>query len=349
MRIMEKNLDPEPILRLSRAFWGSKTLLSAVELGVFTALADGPRDGLSLANELGLHSRGSRDFLDALVALGLLDRHHDLYANTPTADAFLDRNKPSYIGGILEVATVFEYQSWGSLTEALRTGQPQNEIRDGGEGLFQALYADPARLEQFLAAMTDVSTGIGRALAQKFPWNRYHTVMDIGTAQGCLPVQLALAHPHLRGGGFDLPQVGPVFEAYVDRFGLADRLRFHSGNFFTDELPTADVLVMGHVLHDWDLAEKRVLLAKAYAALSPGGALVVYENLIDDDRRANAFGLLMSINMLIQTPGGFDYTGADCRGLMQEAGFTQTYVEHLLGDDSMVVAIKSKFRDLERD
>lgn len=337
---MDKSIDPDPILRLGRAFWGSKTLLSAVELGVFTALADGPQDRLSLAKELGLHPRSSRDFLDALVALGLLDRHHDLYANTPTTNAFLDRNKPSYIGGTLEMANALEYPIWGLLTEALRTGQPQSEIKDGGEGVFQALYADPARLEQFLAAMTDVSTGIGRVLAQKFPWDRYHTVMDIGAAQGCLPVQLALAHPHLRGGGFDLSPVGPIFEAYVARFGLADRLRFHPGDFFTDELPTADVLVMGHILDDWDLAGKRTLLAKAYAALSPGGALIVYDHLIDDDRRANIVGLLMSLNMLIQTPGGFEYTGADCRGWMQEAGFTQTYVEHLLGDHSMVVGIK---------
>lgn len=337
---MDKSIDFEPLLRLGRAFWESKTLLSAVELGVFTALADGPQDELSLANELGLHPRGSRDFLDALVALGLLDRRHDLYANTPTTDAFLDRNKPSYIGGMLEMATALEYPTWGSLTDALRTGQPQSKIEDSDEGLYQALYADPARLEQFLAAMTNISTGIGHVLAQKLPWDRYHTVIDIGTAQGDLPVQLALAHPHLRGGGFDLPPVGPIFEAYVARFGLADRLRFYPGDFFTDELPTADVLVMGYILETWDLAEKRTLLAKAYAALPNGGALIVYESLIDDDRRANAFGLLMSLNMLIQTPGGFEYTGADCRGWMQEAGFAQTYVEHLLGDHSMVVGIK---------
>jgi hypothetical protein len=188
--------------------------------------------------------------------------------------------------------------------------------------------------------MTGGSAGTGRALAERFPWDRYHTVIDIGTAQGCLPVQLALAHPHLRGGGFDLPPVRPIFEKYVTRFGFADRLHFYPGDFFTDELPTADVLVMGHILHDWDLAQKRTLLAKAYNALPSGGALVVYEALIDDDRRTNSFGLLMSLNMLIETTGGFDYTGADCCGWMQEAGFTQTYVEHLLGPDSMVVGIK---------
>lgn len=336
---MDKDLSPESILQLGMAFWGSKTLLSAVELGVFTALADGSKDGSVLAEELGLHPRSSRDFLDALVALGMLDRDHDLYSNTSSVGVFLDRRKPSYIGGLLEMANARLYPFWGSLTEALRTGQPQNEIK-GGDDLFTALYSDPVRLEQFLAAMTGISTGSGRALAERFPWDRYHTVVDIGTAQGCLPAQLALAHPHLRGGGFDLPPIRPIFEAYVSRLELADRLQFYPGDFFTDELPTADVLVMGHILHDWDLTQKRTLLAKAYAALPPGGALVVYEALIDDDRRSNAFGLLMSLNMLIETTGGFDYTGADCCEWMEKAGFTQTYVQHLLGPDSMVVGIK---------
>ena len=336
---MDEDLNPDPILRLGMAYWGSKTLLSAVELGVFTALADGPKDGTTLAKELGLHPRSSRDFLDALVALSVLDRDQGIYSNTPITDAFLDRHKPSYIGGILEMHNTRLYPFWASLAEALRTGQPQNEIKNGGD-FFTVLYSDPARLEQFLAAMTGISTGTARALAQKFPWERYNTVVDLGAAQGCVPVQLALAHPHLGGGGFDLPPVGPLFEAYVARFELADRLRFYPGDFFTDELPTADVLVMGHILHDWDLAQKRTLLAKAYAALPPGGALVIYEALIDDDRRTNAFGLLMSLNMLIETTGGFDYTGVDCCEWMQETGFSQTYVQHLLGPDSMVVGIK---------
>jgi hypothetical protein len=336
---MDKDLSPESILQLGMAFWGSKTLLSAVELGVFTALADGPKGGSALAKELSLHPRSSQDFLDSLVALKMLNRDHGLYSNTPNAGAFLDRRKPSYIGGFLEMANARLYPFWGSLTEALRTGRPQNEVK-GGKDLFTTLYSDPVQLDQLLAAMTGISTGTARALAEKFPWDRYHTMVDIGTAQGCLPVQLALARPHLRGGGFDLPPIRPIYESYVSRFELADRLQFYPGDFFTDELPTADVLVMGHILHDWDLTQKRTLLAKAYAVLPPGGALVVYEALIDDDRRSNAFALLMSLNMLIETTGGFDYTGADCCEWMQKAGFTKTYVQHLLGPDSMVVGLK---------
>jgi hypothetical protein len=336
---MDREPTPEAILQLGLGFWGSKTLLSAVEVGVFTELAKGPANARALGERLGLHPRGTRDFLDALVALGMLERTGDQYANTPETDRFLDRAKPSYVGGLLEMTNARLYGFWGSLTEALRTGLPQNEAKTGGN-TFDALYSDPERLRSFLGAMTGISTGSARAVAAKFPWQKYRSFIDVGAAQGAMPVQVALAHPHLTGGGFDLPVVGPIFEEYVARFGLSERVRFYAGNFFEDPLPPADVLIMGHILHDWNLDEKRMLLEKAYAALPPGGALIVHEALIDDDRRRNGFGLLMSLNMLIETPGGFDFTGADCSGWMREAGFRETTVEHLAGPDSMVVGIK---------
>ena len=334
------DLFPDRIVELGTAFWGAKTLLSAVELGVFSELAQGPLDGETLRARLGIHPRSARDFFDALVALGMLVRERDRYANTAETDLFLDPAKPSYMGGLLEMLNFRLYGFWASLTEVLRTGQPQNEAKSGGGDLFAALYSDPVRLRLFLQAMTGVSLGAARAMAQKFPWRSYQTFIDVGAAQGGLPVQVALANAHLTGGGFDLPVVGPIFQEYVASFGLSDRLHFQAGDFFTDPLPDADVLVMGHILHDWDLDEKRNLLRKAHAALERGGALIVYEAIIDDERRRNAFGLLMSLNMLIETRGGFDYTGADCAGWMREVGFRETSVVHLVGNDSMVVGIK---------
>ena len=333
-------VTPEAIFELGLGFWGSKTLLSAVELGLFGELAKaGPLDGEALRDRLGLHPRSARDFFDALVALGMLEREGGLYANTPAGELFLDPAKPSYVGGLFEMANARLYPFWGSLTEALRTGEPQNEAKSGGD-FFAALYADPARLAQFAGAMSSISAGAAHAIAAKFPWRDHSTVIDIGCAAGAVPVAIALAHEHVSGGGFDLPALEPIFDTNVSGFGLGERLRFFAGDFFADPLPSADVLVMGHILHDWDLEQKMMLLRKAHEALPDGGALIAYEAIIDDDRRANAFGLLMSLNMLIETPGGFDYTGADCRGWMQEAGFRDSYVEHLAGPDSMVVGIK---------
>lgn len=332
-------LSPENILKTGLAFWPAKTLLSAVELEVFTLLAKSPQDAATLQHALGLHTRGTLDFLDALVALGFLQREGGLYRNTPETDLFLDKAKPSYIGGILEMANNRLYPFWGNLTTALRTGERQNEKMEGKD-LFSELYRDPAKLAEFLRAMSGVSRGANLAIAEKFPWLEYKTYVDVGTAQGDLAVQIALANPHLRGIGFDLPEVGPIFSDYVALNGLQERLTFAGGSFFTDALPKADVVLMGHILHDWDLETKKMLLKKSYEALPDGGAVVVYESIIDDDRSQNAFGLMMSLNMLIETDGGFDYTGADCMGWMKEAGFRETRVEHLVGPDSMVVGIK---------
>jgi hypothetical protein len=337
---MSKPPTPEAILQTGLAFWPAKTLLSAIELGVFTELAHGPETLARLSARLGLHDRSAHDFLDTLVALGFLTRTDGSYANTIETDLFLDRRKPSYVGGILEMANARLYPFWGHLTEALKTGLPQNEVKSGLPGTFETLYADPARLKQFLAAMTGISRGANLAIARQFPWSGYKTYVDVGTAQGDLAAQIALANPHLAGQGFDLPQVGPIFEDYVAGLGLSSRLTFAPGSFFTDPLPKADVVLMGHILHDWNLSEKRMLIDKAYEALPKDGSLVVYESIIDNDRSKNAFGLMMSLNMLIETPGGFDYTGADCEGWMKDAGFASTRTEHLVGPDSMVVGIK---------
>jgi len=327
-------------MQVGLGFWASKVLLSAVEMGLFTELAHHSGDLETVQARLGLHPRAARDFLDSLVALGFLERRDGNYRNTPATDLFLDRRKPSYMGGLLEMANHRLYGFWGHLTEALRTGQPQNEVRSGGAPVFEALYADPARLREFLAAMSGISRGAALAIAAKFPWKGYRTFVDVGTAQGDTAAQIALAHPHLRGTGFDLAEVGPIFEDYVEGLGLSGQLQFAGGSFLEGPLPKADVVIMGHILHDWDLDIKRMLVGKAHAAVPDGGALIVFESIIDDDRSVNAFGLMMSLNMLIETPGGFDYTGADCQAWMREAGFRETRVEHLIGPDSMVVGIK---------
>jgi SAM-dependent methyltransferase len=165
-------------------------------------------------------------------------------------------------------------------------------------------------------------------------------VIDIGCSGGTASIQIALANKHITGGGFDLPPLRPIFEERVAEFGLSDRLSFSEGNFFTDPLPSADVLVMGQLLHGFDVNQRRLLLQKAYTALPDGGVLIVYDSIIDDDRRVNTYGLLMSLTMLLQTAGGFESTGADYDAWMKQAGFKETYVRHLTGPHSMVAGIK---------
>ena len=334
----DAELSPDRLLELGSAYWASRTLLSAVELGVFTVLADGPLPGEDLRERLGLDKRAAADFLDALVALRLLDREDGSYRNTPETDLYLDSAKATYVGGIMAFNGTTVFGPWASLTDALRTGI--NPTRTANADFFTQSYADPQSLTAFLYAMSALSAAPATALSDRFPWEGRQTFCDLGTALGLVPVTLARQHPHLRGAGFDLPQVRPVFDKFVADNELGSRLSFHAGDFFKDPLPPAEVYVMGHILHDWGLDAKRSLLQRTYDALPEGGALIVYDMVIDDERRVNLAGLLMSLNMLIMGQGGFDYTGADCRSWMADAGFRDTYVEHLVGPYSMVVGFK---------
>lgn len=333
---------PAHLLQVGFGFWGAKTLLSAVELGLFSALVPEPLDAETLQSRLGLHPRGARDFFDALVALGLLQRTNGRYHNTPETDLFLDPAKPAYLGGLFTMLNARLYGFWGLLTEALRTGQPQNEAKVTGGAFFTTLYEDPdpGPLRTFLQGMTGTNRLVAPAIARQFPWERYQTFLDIGTAQGNLPVALAQAHAHLRGVGVDVPAVRPIFDDYVAAHGLSDRVRFQAADFFVDPLPAAEVLIMGLILEDWDLEQKRFLLAKAYAALPSGGAVLIYEPMIDDERRQNAFALLQSLNMLIELPGGFVSTSAEIRSWLREAGFRETSLQHVADIWSMVIGVK---------
>lgn len=334
-------VTPANIMKMGLAFWGSKTLLSAVELDLFTELAKAPADADALTKKLNLHERSSRDFFDALVALGFLERKNGVYSNTAETDKFLDAAKPSYIGGFLIMTSLRLYPTWGGLTDALRTGKPQSEAKDlSSQDLFAQLYADKDKLKGFLQAMTGISLGNARFIAQNFEWSKYKTFCDVGTAQGALAVTVAKAHPHLSGIGFDLAPVEPIFNEYAEKNGVSDRLKFVAGDFFKGEIPQCDVIVMGHILHDWNLEEKRMLVAKAFKALNPGGALIVYDAMIDNEREKNAFGLLMSLNMLIETPGGFDYSPAQCEEWLSEAGFKDIRFEPLTPTHMMGIGIK---------
>jgi precorrin-6B methylase 2 len=343
---MTTSPTPARILETATAFWPAKVLLSAVELGLFTALANGPMSNAALARKVDIRADRSSDFFDALVAMGFLNRAGDgseaTYENTAETGLFLDRNKPSYTGGMPEMLNARLFGFWNGLTDALRSGRPQNEIKHGKNSLFAELYADEARLEQFLAAMASLQAGNFAVLGNRFDFSKFRSVLDVGGANGALCRQLAARFPELSLLSFDLPAVAPIARREIERAGLVSRIEVVSGDFFTDALPHADVIVMGNILHDWNEEGKNHLIQKAYAALPTGGALIAIENVIDDARRQNAFGLLMSLNMLIEfgAEGGFDYTGAQYDRWCRSAGFARTEIVPLTGPASAAIAWK---------
>lgn len=338
------NLDPAQIMQIGTGFMASKTLLSAVELGLFTELGGSALTGAELGERLGLDARAIPDFPDALVALGLLDRDGDgaeaRYRNTEETAAFLDTTSPMYVGGLLEMCNARLYGFWGDLTEGLRTGKPQNEIKHTGKPMFEELYSDPERLEQFMNAMSGISMGPFQALAEMIDFSGYKTVCDVGGATGQLSIIMAARYPHLRCTTFDLPVVEPIARRTIEAAGMSGRVETAAGDFFADRLPKADVITMGLILHDWNLDRKMQLIQAAYDALPDGGAFIAIENIIDDARRENAFGLSMSLNMLIEFGEAFDFTGADFSGWCKDVGFKETRIVPLAGPTSAAVAYK---------
>jgi hypothetical protein len=336
--------DPGRIMQIGMGFWPAKTLLSAIELGVFTALSGKSSTASELEREIGLHPRGVTDLLDTLVALDLLARDGEgeaaRYRNTEETGHFLDRNSSGYMGGFLEMSNTRLYGFWGDLTEALKTGKPQNEMKHGGAGMFEELYRDPERLEQFMRAMAGISLANFETFAEKFDFAPYKTMCDVGGATGQLSIFVASRQPHMKCTTCDLPEVVPIAQKTIAAHGLGDRITAASVDFFREPLPKADVVTMGMILHDWNLEKKMHLIQAAYDALPGGGAFAVIENLIDDERRKNVFGLLMSLNMLIEFGDAFDFTGRDFDGWCRKIGFRRTEVIPLRGAASAAIAYK---------
>ena len=341
---MKEQLDPTHIMQTAIAFWSSKVLLTAVGFDLFTTLGDKSMTAQQLGDALGLHPRGTYDFFDALVALKFLNRDGDgpqgQYKNTPETDAFLNKTSPTYAGGMLEMLNSRLFGFWNDLGTALKTGKPQNEIKHSGKPMFEELYSDEARLGQFLEAMSGFQAPSFKQLSENFDFPKYKTVSDIGGALALLSRVIGEDHKHLTFSTFDLPQVAAHAQKHIDAAGMSDRITVVSGDFFKDDLPKADVITMGNILHDWNLENKKILIKKAYDALLEGGAFIAIENLIDDARRENAFGLLMSLNMLIEFGDAFDYTNADFREWCTEAGFKRFDSLSLAGPSSAVIAFK---------
>ena len=346
MEQQHNNPTPENIMKIGTGFWASKILLSAVKFQIFTTLAEKKTmSALELKSLLGFNctDRNVYDYLDALTTFGFLNRVGLLataeYSNSVDTDFFLDKKKPSYIGGMLEMLNNRLYNFWGNLEEGLKTGLPQNEAKNGGN-IFEALYSDTDKLKEFIHAMSGIQMGNFMAFSQAFDFSKYKTLVDVGGSAGLLSLMVAKHQAHMNCTTWDLPPVEPIANATIQEFQLGDRVKTAKGDFFNDAIPDADVVVMGNILHDWDEETKIMLMQKAYDALPTGGAFVAIEGIIDDERNKNVFGMMMSINMLIETGTGFDYTFVDFNKWANKVGFKSTSLIPLAGPSSAAIAYK---------
>ncbi|RDI51134.1 methyltransferase family protein [Nocardia mexicana] len=339
--VLRRLVDPQRVLTDGMSFWSAQVVLTAVEFDLFTLLTAGPLTEQALGERLGWHSRARGPFLNTLVEMGLLRRGRGgVYANTRRAALFLDKAQASYIGGILELSNKRLYSLWSGLPDLLRTGAPEAVEERGDNEFFSTLYRDPEALREFLSGMTGIATGEAMMIAARFPWRRFRTFVDVGAAQGALPVRVALTHPHLTGASYDLAAVEPIFQEYIASFGLADRIRFIPGDMHSGELPAAEVISFGHVLHGYGETTRRTLITKAYDTLPPGGALLIYDAMINPRRRRNLIRSLSSLNIMLETREGFEATTTQCATWLREAGFTRVKHRHLIGPTSMVFGTK---------
>ncbi|MFI9100414.1 methyltransferase [Streptomyces fildesensis] len=326
------------ILRLGNAFCDAKALLTAVELDLFTQLAQAP-GGKATADEvkelLSLHGRGLSDFLDLLVALEVLERADGgAYRNSSGTARHLVRGGDAYIGGFLLRSSRNLYPAWGRLEEALRTGKQQS----GSD--FEEVTKNQAILRQFVGSMDAFTNVLGAELVKAFDWSGFTSVLDVGGARGNLCSQIVRAQPHLAGHVFDLPAMAPLAAELATELGLTGKVEFHGGSFFDDPLPQAEVVVLGHVLHDWDPSQRSYLVHKAFDAVLPGGALLVYDRMLDDEPE-HAENLVISLDMLLVTDGGSEYPAAEITGYAEHAGFTGIEVTPLSDYDTLIVARKA--------
>jgi SAM-dependent methyltransferase len=331
-------VDPGPLIKLTIADCAAKALHAAVQIGVFTALADGPATETEIRERTGIHGRLALDFLDALVGLGLLDRAGEKYQNGALAGAYLVQGKPGYLGGFVELTNETLYQTWGRLTEAVRSGEPQRLDPDKG-GFVGDKHGDPEKMKRFLSGLDAYSDRMGGELAAQVEWSRYRSFVDLGGARGNLAAVLVGAHPHLEATCFDLPRTAPLFTEHVGRLGLADRISFVSGDFFADPIPQADVVVLGHILHGFDDEKRQELIRRVFDVVRPGGQVLIYDRMIDDGR-SDPERLLSSLHMRLVSQDGSEYRIADCQAWLRLAGFTGSTARPLLGTHTLVVGTK---------
>lgn len=325
----------EAILRLGNAFCESQALLTAAELDVFGALHGRPATAGEVAAGLGLPGRGVRDLLDLLTGLGLLVREGGHYRNSAAADAHLVPGRAEYVGGFLRGARANLYPVWGGLTETLRTGEPRT-----GAAEFAEMFTDPDAVARYAGIQDGVLRPLVSQIVELVDWAARRSVLDVGGCQGTLMAALVHAHAGLEGHVFDLPGMRPVFDERMRATGAGDRVRFHAGDFFADPLPAADVVVLGHVLHNWDLGRREHLVRSAFAALPPGGLLVVHDRMLDDEKPV-VDNLVASLMMALVTQEGAEYPVSELVELAGGAGFGSVTSHPLGTNETLVICEKA--------
>ena len=319
---MQTNADPAPILDLIEAFRRSKTMFTAVRLGIFDHLEAEPYTAEALAAKLNLNRDALARLLNACIALELLDHNNQTYQNTPRASKYLVSTSADTFAGYIAYSDQSLFHLWAHLDDAVREGTNRWPQTFGSrDALFDYYFRDPAATADFINAMNGFGRLSSPLLVRGFDLNRFSHLVDVGGATGHLAIAACEAYPDLHATVLDLPRVEPYARAHIAKSNVADRVQFVTGDFFTDPLPCADLYALGRILHDWSDSKIIDLLGKISRTVAPGGGVLVLEALVDDDRSGPVYALMQDLNMLVCTDGR-ERTFAEYRALLEASGFT---------------------------
>ncbi len=310
------------VFDLIEAFRRSKTMFTAVRLGIFDELERHPQNSAALARILNLHEGATGRLLDGCVSLGLLEREADKYRNCQITSTYLVSGSPDTFSGYIKYSDESLYKLWSHLDDAVREGSNRWEQTFGSrDALFDYYYRDPEATANFMRAMNGFGRLASPQIVRAFDLSRFSHLVDLGGATGHLAIAASEAYPNLRATVLDLPRVEPIAREFIRDSSVSDRTQFVIGDFFKDPLPQGDLYSLGRIIHDWDDAKIVPLLEKIYAALPAAGGLLVQEALVNDDRSGPVYALMQDLNMLVCTDGR-ERTEGEYKQLLGGAGFS---------------------------
>jgi acetylserotonin O-methyltransferase len=332
--------DPSIVLELIEAFRCSKVMFAAVSLGVFDRLAKGPRSAETLSHELPANLDALTRLLDACVGLRLLARDGSHYVNTPSAAAYLCSESPRRITGYINFSNEFLWNLWGRLEDAVREGTHRWKQVHGWEGpLFSNFFRTEESKREFLFAMHGQGIISSPQVVSAFDLSRFETLCDLGGATGHLAIAACQRYPGLRAVIFDLAGTNPLAQEIVAASDVAARIEIAAGDFFTDPLPEVQLFALGRILHDWSEPQVIALLQRIYAALPPGGGVLIAEKLLYEDKTGPQWAQLQSLNMLVCTEGK-ERTITEYESLLSRCGFRDVQAMRTQSPLDALLAIK---------
>jgi acetylserotonin O-methyltransferase len=313
--------DPSPVTDLIDAFRRSKAMFTAVSLGVFDILANGPADLDTLAHRIKAKPGALERLLDACVGLGFLRKQDGKYSNQPIADVYLTSNSPNTLTGYIEYSDAVLYKMWEHLDDAVREGSHRWRQTFDFEGpIFSHFFRTDASMRTFMRGMHGFGQLSSPHVVKAFDLSGFRRIVDLGGGTGHLVIAACERYPELRGAVFDLPRMMPIAREEVELSPAKSRIELLGGDFFRDDLPVADLYTVCRVLHDWSEEKIGILLRKVYAALPEGGALLIAERLLDDDKTGPTNATMQSLNMLVATEGR-ERNMAEYETLLRQTGF----------------------------